>query len=152
MNRLVVSALAALFLSMSSLGCTSMAPPPGFARLQANDDYCWRATSAEGVVLGIRREKNQPKGNLDFWASAVRYELERKGYEKVAIDRIRSADGVEGRRLEYRTARQGRPFVLWATVYVTDSRVIVVEAGGDEAHFAGVEGTVEQAMRAVEAG
>jgi hypothetical protein len=152
MNRLAAAALVAIAMSMSAVGCHSMTPPPGFARLDANDDYAWRATSAEGVVLGIRREKNDPKGNLEFWASAVRYELERKGYQKVDIDQVRSIDGVDGRRLRYRTTRDGRPYVMWATVYVTDSRVVVVEAGGDEAHFASVKNAVDQAIRSVEAG
>lgn len=152
MNRLVASALVMLALSSGALGCHAMSPPPGFARLDSNDDYAWRATSAEGVVLGIRREKNHPQGNLDFWASAVRYELERKGYERDAVDDVRSIDGVPGRRLCYHTVRDGRPFILWTTVYVTDSRVTVVEAGGDEAHFGGVKSAVDQAVRSVEAG
>jgi len=152
MNRIAATTLIAIAFSVVAAACDAITPPPGFARLDSNDDYSWRATSAEGVVLGVRKENNDPKGNLDFWASAVRYELERKGYERIDTDPIRSLDGVDGRRLRYRTTRGGRPFVMWATVFVTDSRVVIVEAGGDEAHFTSVQKAVDQAIRSVEAG
>jgi len=148
-----LAAGCALASAMLTTGCgVSIATPPGFARLDSNDDFDWRATSAEGVVLGVRREPNKPAGNLEFWASAVRYELERQGYSKVDVAAVRSKDGVDGQMLRYRTSRNGRPHVLWTAVYVTDSRVVVVEAGGDEAHFARVEKAVDKAMQSVEAG
>jgi len=146
------AAILAMALSLSAFACTTMAPPPGFARLDPNDDYAWRATSAEGVVIAVRKNKNRPAGNLEFWTSAVRYELERKGYDRDAVDQVRSADGIDGRRLRYHTVRQGRPFILWATVYVTDNQVTVVEAGGDAAHFERVKPSIDQASRSVEAG
>jgi hypothetical protein len=38
------------------------------------------------------------------------------------------------------------------TVFVTDGSVIVVEAGGDVAHFDGVEKAVDEAVRGLDVG
>lgn len=126
--------------------------PDGFAELDSNEDYRYRATSAEGVVLGVRREANEPKGGLAFWASAVENELVTRGYAKVSARAIESKNGTPGKQLVYRVNKNGRPNVLWVAVFVTDNRVVVVETGGDEAHFAHVEPKVTAALEAFEVG
>lgn len=133
-------------------GGAQLNTPAGFAEISDSDAYDYRATSAEGVVMAVRREDNNPKGNLEFWASAVHYELERKGYSHTDATNVRSMGGVSGRQMRFRITRDGRPHVLWVTVFVTDKRVFVVEAGGDVAHFERVEKAVEEAIRAIDLG
>lgn len=151
------SALLACFaaLGLTLMGCGSgftMNTPAGFAQLDDNDDYAYRATSAEGVVVAVRREDNEPKGNLEFWASAIGYELERKGYTRVSEEKVQAPAGISGKQLRYHVTKGGRPHVFWATVFVTDDKVVVVEAGGDEAHFDRVKASVEVAIRRIELG
>jgi hypothetical protein len=129
-----------------------MNTPAGFAELDDNDAYAFRATSAEGVVVAVRREANDPKGNLDFWASAIGYELERKGYARLSEENVQAPGGVSGKQLRYHVTQNGRPHVFWATVFVTDRSVVVVEAGGDEAHFDRVKASVDLAIRRIELG
>jgi hypothetical protein len=124
--------------------------PAGFAELDSNDDYRYRATSAEGVVLGVRREPNEPKAGLDFWSSALENELATRGYQKVSARSIESKNGTPGKQLVYRVEKGGRPNVLWVAVFVTDARVVVVETGGDEAHFSHVEPKVTAALESFE--
>lgn len=136
--------------ALTLFGCgtsVSMNTPPGFAEIDNDDTYDYRATSAEGVVLAVRHEANDPRGNLEFWSSAVRYELERKGYTRLDKSDIRSPSGLVGRQMRYSVTREGRPHVLWVTVFVTPSSVFVVEAGGDVAHFEAVEKEVDKAVR-----
>ena len=133
-------------------GCTrgfDIHTPDGFAELD-DGDYAYRATSAEGVVIAVRREANDPEANLAFWSSAVDYELRRKGYSALSAREVTSENGVPGKQIRYTTTRAGRPSVLWTTVYVSGSKVIVVEAGGDAAHFERVEADVERALKALE--
>lgn len=135
-----------------SAGCSrgfSIQTPEGFAELD-DGDYAYRATSAEGVVIAVRREDNDPQGNLAFWSAAVDYELRRKGYSAVSSKSVKSASGVSGKQIRYGITREGRPNVLWATVYVTSGNVTVVEAGGDSAHFEGVESEVEAAISEID--
>jgi hypothetical protein len=82
----------------------------------------------------------------------VRYELERKGYARVDKQDVHSPGGVAGRQMRYRVTRNGRPNVLWVTVFVTESSVFVVEAGGDVAHFERVEKAVDEAVRGLDLG
>jgi hypothetical protein len=143
---LLVGALLALG------GCArgiELATPDGFAELEQGD-YDYRATSAEGVVIAVRREPNRPKASLAFWSAAIDYELRGRGYSAIASQDVKSAGGVPGKQIRYRTTRQGRPNVLWTTVYVTSGDVVVVEAGGDRAHFERVESELEKAIRALE--
>ena len=60
--------------------------PSGFAQIddgrkdERYTGYTYRATNAEGVVLGVRHERNDPSGDLQFWSGAVDAHLRRAGY------------------------------------------------------------------------
>lgn len=134
--------IAWAILSAASLGTAACGPsvslhtPPGFAVLEEQKEYVYRATSAEGVVIGVRAEKNEPKGNLDFWAEALDRQLRRGGYvPDGAAAEVRSAGGLVGRELRYTRQQNGRPYRFWIAVFVTENRVWVVEAGGDADRF-----------------
>ena len=143
----------ALAVSTLGSGCArgfEIQTPDGFAELDGTDDYRYRSTSAEGVVLAIRREKNEPHGSLAFWSSALMNELAARGYNLEKNLDVKSKDGTAGKQLRYLSSRDGRPNVLWVTVFVTDSRVVVVESGGDVAHFEHVEPKVSAAIEALD--
>lgn len=126
--------------------------PDGFAELDDNDHYRYRATNAEGVVIAVRSEKNEPEAGLDFWAKALDNTLSERGYSRVASKAVKSKNGTAGKQLRYRVTRNGRPNVLWLTVFVTGSRLVIVEAGGDETHFESAEPEVKSVLEALEVG
>ena len=110
--------------------------PAGFAVLPDQKEYLYRASTADGVVLGVRAEKNEPRGNLDFWAEALDRQLRRGGYASDgAVVEVRTAAGLAGREAKYLRVENGRKYRFWFAVFVTDTRVWVVEAGGDEERF-----------------
>jgi len=148
---LTLSLVATLFGSGCSRGF-DIKTPDGFAELDDAEGYRYRATSADGVVLAVRREKNEPKGSLDFWAAAVGNELTSRGYGKPAVESLKSQNGTAGKKLAFRTVKNGRPSVLWVAVFVSDDRVVVVETGGDADHFSQVESKVSAALSALVVG
>jgi hypothetical protein len=155
MKRSLLSILMLSILTTFASGCArgfEIATPDGFAELDDNDHYRYRATSAEGVVLAVRREKNEPEAGLDFWTKALDNELTGRGYNLVATDSVKSKNGTQGTRLRYTVTRNGRPNVLWVAVFVSGSRVVIVETGGDEAHWKSVEPKVTSAIEAIEVG
>jgi hypothetical protein len=154
MNTKTLLLLLGLGASALSTGCHGfeIKTPDGFAELDGNDDYSYRATSAEGVVLAVRKEKNDPEGGLDFWSSAVKNDLTQRGYRLVESKNVKSKNGVAGTELRCEMTRAGRPNVLWVAVFVSGSRVIVVEAGGDVAHFEHSEDRVQAAIENLEVG
>ncbi len=131
-----------------------LAPPQGFAELAKNDTYSFRATSASGVVIAARTEANDPKGNLDFWTSALDYKLQKSGYHRVGEpEKVASSAGAVGKTIHFEIDRGGRPHEYWVTVFVIDDKVVVVEAAGDKAFFdAGTKKQIAEAVRSVKLG
>lgn len=153
MKSLKILALAPLFLL--AIGCNSgarVSAPDGFAELDEGETYSYRATNAAGVVIAVRTEDNNPRGNLDFWTNAVDLKLKKSGYSAKSDEatKVSSDLGLDGRRLRYSMQKDGRPHEYWVTVFVTEDKVIVVEAAGDEQFFdAKTQKRIEAAMKTV---
>lgn len=126
--------------------------PAGFAELDDQEEYGYRAADAQGVVVAVRHEDNSPYGDLSFWSGAVDAHLRRAGYVADEALAVKSADGVPGRQIRYHRSHEGREFVFWASVFVTDDAVVTVEAGGDRDYFAKVEKAVTAAIQSLTLG
>ncbi len=145
--------VAAFVGALVSAGCAPsvaahLQTPDGFAALEKQTDYVYRAASAEGVVVAIRAEENRPKSTLDFWVGALDQRLRQAHYlvDGKAAE-ARSASGLTGKQLRYTRENQGRKYRFWMTVFVTPERVWVIEAGGDQERFTGpVEETMKKAI------
>lgn len=146
-------AAAALMMLSALAGCSrgfAITTPSGFAELEGQEHYGYRATNAEGLVLAVRKESNAPHGDLTFWSGAVDAHLRRNGYAAKKAADVKSADGVDGRQIRYTSKRGGRPHVFWVTVFVTADAVVTVEVGGDEAHFEKHEAAVTEAIASLD--
>lgn len=75
MKRILLAISLALF-ALSTTACSRHfvpATPAGFVDMgTVYPDGEYRATTADGVVIGIRNVDNDPKGELSFWARASR--------------------------------------------------------------------------------
>ena len=152
--RLASKLLLAAAVVFTSTGCGTnfaITTPAGFAELEDQDDYGYRATSPEGVVLAVRREDNAPYGDLSFWSGALDAHLRRAGYAAVAVDgvwnvEVESADGVIGSQSRYTRVHEGREHAFCVTVFVTDDQVITVETGGDSEFFGDRRESLDKAI------
>lgn len=153
MKLMMLSALVAL----SSAACApraSITAPAGFAVLEDQKEYVYRAATADGVVIAVRAEKHDPHGSLDFWAEVLDSQLRRNGYalEGAASD-VRASGGLPGKLTRYTRTDGGRKYRFWTAVFVTADRVWVVEAGGDDARFKGrVEDGIRKAIESLGVG
>lgn len=146
LSPLILSVALALALGSGACATSHLSTPPGFAALDANDDYQYRATNADGVIVAVRVEPNRPEANLEFWSRAVDERLRSTGYEPDGDPRpVQSADGVPGVQYRYVRDREGRPHRYWVTVFVR-GRVFIVEAGGDAEVFDRATPAVERAI------
>ena len=129
----------------------TLSTPAGFAVLEDQREYVYRATSADGVVIAIRAEPNKPTGNLDFWADVVDRKLLNSRY--VADGKkseVKSRAGLPGRQMKYTRDDNGRVYRYWTAVFVTEDRVWVVEAAGDQDRFKGkIEGEIQRAIESI---
>jgi hypothetical protein len=145
-----------LSLSMAAAACAprvTVQTPPGFAVLEDQQEYVYRATSADGVVIGVRAEDNKPSGNLDFWADVLDRTLRRGGYVQEAegaVMPLRSRAGFAGREMRYLRDDSGHKYRFWVAVFVTEKKVWVVEAGGDHERFKGrIQEAIQKAIESV---
>lgn len=154
MNRIRSFALLSLCATVLASGCAGpqLATPTGFAANPSDKAYDYRASDGEGVVLAVRRHKNQLRGDLEFWTSALDVRLQSAGYEATERRSITSADGHTGTQLRYTLDDGGRALDFWVTLFVTKRHVVVVEAGGDQQLLAPKASTVQEAIASVEIG
>lgn len=155
MKPLYALLVAPLMLLAACTHGAQVSAPDGFAELEPGEEYSYRATSASGVVIGVRTEDNDPSGNIEFWTAALDYKLQKDGY--VAMDKspvkVTSDAGLVGRRMRYEIQRNGRPHEYWVTIFVTPGNVVVVEAAGDQAFFDGAtQKQIDAAVKTVKLG
>lgn len=142
--------ITALALALTTAACSkaSLVTPPQFAAVDGSD-YDFRATTAQGIVIAARTEKNKPEANLGFWTRAVDLRMKRDGYTAYAEKPFKTDAGLEGTQLRYTHKDAGRTMRYWLTVFATESKVYLVEAGGDEEDFAPAEAEIERAIRSL---
>ncbi len=147
MNRLLALLLAASALA----GCGHpfvAATPPGFVDLgdrYPNGEY--RATTADGVVIGIRAWDNDPKGQLSFWARALERRMrEMGGYALLDKQDVTALGGLHGVQMRMGHDEGKTPYLYIVALFVSDKKIYVVEAGGTKDEVTKQEGQIKWAI------
>jgi hypothetical protein len=130
MNRIAFASALALLLA----GCGhnfEAATPPGFVELEHQQNYDYRATTADGLVIAVRELDNDPKGAMDFWTRAIENSLrQRGGYALLGTHDVKTKSGLDGKQMRFGHDENGTPHLYYVTVFLTDKRIFVMEAGG----------------------
>jgi hypothetical protein len=128
--------------------------PEGFAALEDDERYDWRATNADGVVVSVRALRNRPYASLDFWSRAVDDRIQSGGYRRTDARPVETESGLHGQQFRYEASANGRTHHYWVTLFVVDrgplrrNRVFLLEAGGDQEVFEQAIPAVERTVRA----
>jgi hypothetical protein len=139
-----------LALSLLAPACASfhLNTPNGFAQLEDDERYDYRATNADGVVIAVRVERNEPLANLEFWGRVVDERLRRQGYVPDGNpEPVQSANGIPGVLFHYGATIGGREHRYQVAVFVRARKVFVVEAGGDREVFDPAAAAVARSLR-----
>jgi hypothetical protein len=108
----------------------------GFVELEnQSPEYDYRATTPDGVVLSVRAVDNigsaGQRGDIGFWERAITLEMrDVQGYALLNTGDVTSGDGSKGRQLKFGHDEDGKPYAYWVTLYLAQSRIYIVEAGG----------------------
>ena len=152
LRRILATVLAASAFALAGCGASAnLQTPPGFAELEDQDPYAYRATTAQGVVIAVHDQANEPRADATFWTSALDARLRRDGYTHDSTRAVKSAAGLPGQQLRYTREEDRREYRYWLTVFVTDERVLVVEAAGDKEAFDPQRNAVEGAILSLRA-
>ena len=139
-----------LALSLLAPACASfhVNTPNGFAELEDDERYDYRATNADGVVIAVRVVRNEPRASLEFWGRVVDERLRRQGYVPEGNpEPVRSANGLAGVMFRYAATVGGREHRYQVAVFVQNKKVFVLEAGGDREVFDPAAPAVARALR-----
>ena len=144
--------LLASLCGLSTAGCGHPfvpATPPGFVDL--GDRYPggeYRATTADGVVLGIRAYDNDPKGELAFWSRSLERRMrEVGGYALLDKRPVSARGGLSGTRMRFGHDEGKEPYLYDVVLFVTDAKIYVVEAGGTKAEMSKQEAQIDWAIK-----
>jgi hypothetical protein len=135
MKRILLALSLAAAGSLALAGCGRSfepATPPGFVDLgDAYPDGEYRATTADGAVIGVRAFDNEPKGELAFWARALENRMrETGGYALLEKRSVTSRGGQVGTELHFGHDEGRTPHLYRIALFVTDTKIFVIEAGG----------------------
>lgn len=152
--RRLVSRLALAVASFAAVaGCGrpfDVKTAPGFVALEGQSQHEYRATTPEGVVMGVRVVDDEQRGDLSFWTQALVLQLrDSSGYALLDSKDTKSLDGTAGKRLEFAHDENGTLYTYWVTVYLAQGRLFVVEAGGENATFEKAKPSVEWMTQSV---
>jgi len=145
-------AMMTLALLLATSACSRHfvpATPPGFVDMgtvYADGEY--RATTADGVVIGIRNVDNEPKGELPFWSRALENRMrEVGGYALIEKRQVTNRAGATGTQLRFGHDEGKTPHLYWVTIFVTDKRIFILEAGGTKAEMERQEAQISWAIQ-----
>lgn len=154
-----------MLLAVATTGCdTAFTPqtPKGFVAFdtgyddhwwqsrQSDSEYDYRATTADGVFLAVRRFKNDPKGDIGYWSEAIAQRLAAYGsYTVVASHDIRNHQGVAGRELTLKHSVPGSEHDYRLAVYDRNGWLYVIESGGDADKMAHWTVALDEAVKGI---
>lgn len=152
MKKRSIFGLALVLSAVAVLGCgRSFVPatPPGFVELNhlyEGNEY--RAATADGVVLGIRAIQNEPKGDAGFWLRAIENRMrDMGGYALLDKREVKNRGGLTGTQLRFGHDEGKSPHLYWISLFVTDERVYLLEAGGTKAEMTRLEPQLDWSVR-----
>ena len=151
MMRRCLLAFALVLAALSTAACGKpfdVKTAPGFVELKNQVEFDWRATTPEGVVVGIRVVEDEKRGDLGFWTQAITLQLrDVSGYALLESADTASADGTKGRLLKFGHDEDDKPYVYWVSLFLAQDRLFIVEAGGQKEIFERAKPSIEWTMK-----
>jgi hypothetical protein len=147
---------AVLFASSAFLlGCGrpyEPATPSGFVDLGEDrydqDTHEYRASTADGVVLGVRAYDNDPEVDLTLVGRALENRLRLgQGYALLEKKEVSARDGTKGIQLRFGHDEGSGPHLYLVTVFITSDRVFVLEAGGKRELFEKAQASIDWSVK-----
>ena len=130
----LVLVISALLLA----GCKpGVKTPKDFAQLKKPGGvFKYRAISSDEVTIAFKKRKNEPKGDISFWAKVMKDKVPLVyGYVFVKDQEVRTGNGVKGKILEFQVDQQEGKYVYMVGVFIKFKKLWIFEAGGKQESF-----------------
>ncbi|MCC6876565.1 MAG: hypothetical protein IT378_19840 [Sandaracinaceae bacterium] len=146
------ASLLATALALTACGPSyQLTLPEQFVQLQeGRGTYQMRATTTDGVVVGLDVIPNREHASPTFWVDAARRAVrDGQGYALLGEDAIDAASGQHGQILRFGRDLNGHAYRYTIVLFVTPDAIWLIEAGGREAAYTAVESEIEASIRAM---
>jgi hypothetical protein len=132
----------------------SLSLPDRFVELSEQSNrgqYELRATTPDGVVVGVEVIDNRDRGSLEFYQEAIlRRMRDQQGYALLSEEEIHAASGQPGHLMRFGRDLNGRSYRYTLAVFASESSSIyLVEAGGREEQYTALEAQIETSISAM---
>ncbi len=133
------------------VGCTQIDPPEGYVRDPNNQTYDYKAVSARGHAIGVKRRPNTDKSaTLLFWTEAIEHQkCDIDGYKLASKNDIKSAGGLPGVLFNFEFGEGQSKLTYLVALYVTPSNIITIEAAGPTADLTDELASIRQSMESL---
>jgi hypothetical protein len=152
-NRWAHAAWLILLLALAGCASPLLQTPHAFLRLEGHEkEYDYRATTADGIVLAGRvlAYDKSLGGGVSFWVDAIKLRLQATGgYALLKEQSIQTTRGLQGKQLRFGHDEKRGAYQYWVTVFVSGSKVVVLECGGPESNLGAHEAAIMQALASV---
>jgi hypothetical protein len=138
--------------ALTLVGCAKpfeAATPTGFVDMgdrYGSDEY--RAATADGAVMRVRDYDNDPKGELTFWVRSLENKMrDMGGYALLDKRTVQNRIGQQGTQIRFGHDEGNQPYLYYVTIFVTDAKIYVLEAGGPKAEVERQGAQIDWAVR-----
>jgi hypothetical protein len=149
--------LFVLVLASTTFGCGrgfDLVLPDRFVELHdpmVRGEYELRATTPDGVVMGVDVVANGDQGTLAFYREAIlRRMRDQQGYALISQHPIHAASGQDGHLMRFGRDLNGHAYRYTLAVFASpSSAIILVEAGGRQEQFSPLQARIEQSIERI---
>jgi len=139
-------ALIAILVFVACKG-VEMRAPDGFVVYLKPADSEFRAISAEGIALRVKRTPNEPLSDVTLWSKSLRLNLEQRGYIIRSEEAIRTTGGLSGSVLKTASRVENQDFGYICGLFVVDRDLYIVESAGAYPEFGAKENQILDAIK-----
>ncbi len=86
--------------------------PAHFAQLRDPGRFEYRAMSSDEVTIALKKRKNEPSGDLEFWTRVIKEKIPLiYGYTYIGEQNVRAGGGTEGKVIEYKVEQEDGKYI-----------------------------------------
>jgi hypothetical protein len=125
--------------------------PSDFAQLrEPGFTFKYRAISSDEVTIALKKRKNDPKGDVSFWAKVLKEKVPVVyGYTFSKDEDITTNAGIKGKILEFEVTQDEGKYVYMVGVFIKRKKMWLFEAGGREDAYKSHRKAIVLAMKSM---
>jgi len=152
MNTTIAYVMMLALALAAAAGCKPRVKTPAdFAKIKdPGGSFGYRAISSDEVTIAVKKRKNDPKGDVRFWAKVLKEKVPVVyAYTFTKDEDVRTNQGVEGKLLDFEVQQDEGTFTYMLGVFVKGKKLWLFEVGGKAEAVKAHRGDILQAIKSM---